>query len=368
VFAVCGAGFATWAARIPAVQERLGLTAGQLAIALFGLAAGAVLALVVAGPVIARIGSRSGACAGSLLLCLGLAAVAFAPDLPLFVGTLLVLGMGNSLLDVSMNAHAARVEAAYQRPIFAGFHAYWNIGGLAGSGAAALLAGLHVPVTVEFPATGLILLGTCWQAILTRFFRAPDQGQGGGGFVWPRRVLLPLGVIAFCGFIAEGTVNDWSAVYLRGVDAAPVAVASLGYFAFSVAMIAVRLVADRLGTRVGVSRLVRVASLTAFTGFAGLIASTVPAVALVSCAIIGLGAAAIVPLAWSTAARAQPQSPGTAIAAVATMGYLGFLAGPVMIGGLASLIGLRLALCGAAVVVLAVALLARAMAPQRALQ
>jgi hypothetical protein len=171
--------------------------------------------------------------------------------------------MGNSLLDVSMNAHAARVEREYGRPIFAGFHAFWNIRGLAGSGAAGLAAGLHVPLTIEFPVTGAVLLALSWWAAGTRFLSGRDQGQGTSGFAWPSRVLLPLGAIAFCGFIAEGTVNDWSAVYLTSSSGASAALASLGYFAFSVAMVGVRLVADRLAARVGVDRLVRAASLIA---------------------------------------------------------------------------------------------------------
>jgi hypothetical protein len=112
VFGVCGAAFATWAARVPAAQHRLGLTPGQLAIALFGLAAGAVVALAGSGALITRAGSRAGAAAGAAVLGLGLALIPAAGDLPFFVAALFVLGVGNGLLDVSMNAHAARVERA----------------------------------------------------------------------------------------------------------------------------------------------------------------------------------------------------------------------------------------------------------------
>jgi MFS family permease len=361
VFAVCGAAFATWAARVPAVQHRLGLTPGQLAIALFGLAAGAVLALGGSGALITRAGSRAGTAAGAAVLCAGLALVPAAGSLPLLVAALFVLGAGNSLLDVSMNAHAARVERAYGRPVFAGFHAFWNIGGLAGSGIAAAAAARHVPVTAEFPVTGAVLLAVALAAVRAGFLRGADEGQGGLGLAWPGRVLLPLGVIAFCGFIAEGTVNDWGAIYLSGTAAAAPAVASLGYFAFSIAMIAVRLVADRLVTRIGAAWLTRLAAATAVAGFALVIGVPDPAAVIAGLAVVGLGVAAIVPLAWSAAARRQPQAPGRAIAGVATLGYLGFLLGPVLIGGLAGLAGLRLALIAAAAVTGAVWFLAPAL-------
>jgi MFS family permease len=362
VFGVCGAAFATWAARVPAAQHRLGLTPGQLAIALFGLAAGSVIALAVSGALITRLGSRAGAAAGAAVLCLGLPLAALAGSLPFFVAALVALGVGNGLLDVSMNAHAARVERAYGRPVFAGFHAFWNIGGLAGSGIAAAAAARHVSVAVEFPVTGAVLLALGLAAIFAGFLRGADEGQGGAGFAWPGRVLLTLGVVAFCGFVAEGTVNDWSAVYLSGSAGAPAAVASLGYFAFSVAMIGVRLIADRLVARIGAARLTGLAGGVAVAGYALVIAVPDPAAGLAGFAVVGLGVAPIVPLAWSAAGRRQPDAPGRAIAGVATLGYLGFLLGPVLIGGLAGLAGLRLALVAAAVAAGAVCFLAPALA------
>jgi MFS family permease len=358
VFAVCGAAFATWAARVPAVQERLGLSTGQLAVGLFGLAAGSVAALLVAGPLIAEIGSRSGVVIGAVVICSGLPMVAFAPGFALFVGALVVVGIGNSLLDVSMNAHAARVEDGYGRPIFAGFHAFWNIGGLAGSGVAALMATWSVPLSVHFSCTGALLLLVALWATGTRFLTGADRGQGEAAFALPGRALIPLGIIAFCGFLAEGTVNSWSAVYLSDVTAAPAALASLGYFAFSITMIAVRLVADRIVVRIGTVLFIQVVTAVAVLGFALVFAAPVPVVAIIGFAVVGLGVAGIVPIAWSVAGRKQPESPGRAIAAVAACGYLGFLVEPVFIGALTKLIGLRWAIAGAGVLTLAVFFLA----------
>jgi MFS family permease len=361
VFAVCGAGFATWAARIPAVQDQLGLSTGQLSIGLFGLAAGSVLALLASGPVITMVGSRVAALVGASVLCAGLPLVALAPSLSWFVGALVVLGAGNSLLDVSMNAHAARVEAGYGRPIFAGFHAFWNIGGLIGSGAAALAGAQRVAVEVHFSWSAALLVGLALWATTREFLRGRDQGQGEAVFALPSRALLALGVIAFCGFLAEGTVNDWSAAYLADVTGSTGAFASLGYFVFSTTMIAVRLVTDRLVVRVGVVAFTRVAAGTTLAGFALLVLVPTPAAALAAFAVIGLGVAAIVPLAWSSAGQKEPASPGRAIAAVAICGYLGFLLGPVLIGALAELIGLRWAVGAAALTIGAVYVLAPTM-------
>ncbi|WP_433274909.1 MFS transporter [Pseudonocardia xinjiangensis] len=361
VFAACGAAFATWAARVPAVQADLGLGPGGLAVGLFGLAAGSVVTLLAAGPLITMIGSRAGALVGATILCVGLPLVAFAPNLEGFVAALVVLGIGNSLLDVSMNAHAARVEQAYGRPIFASFHAFWNIGGLAGSGVAAVLAAQRVPVAAHFPVAGAVLLLVALAATTRGFLAGPDQGQGESPFALPGRGLIPVGVIVFCGFLAEGTVNDWSAVYLTTVTDASHAVASLGFFAFSIAMIAVRLVADRLSGRIGIVVVMRGATLVALLGFGLVIAVPVAGVGVLGFGVVGLGLAAIVPLAWSSAARKQPDNPGRAVSAIATCGYLGFLVGPVLVGPLAAAFGYRLALACAGALVVAVLFLAPAL-------
>jgi MFS family permease len=347
VFAICGAAFATWLARVPAVQAQVGLTTGRLAVGLFGLATGSVVALLGAGALITRLGSRASVLIGAVVLCGGLPLVAFAPNLAMFVAALVVLGAGNSLLDVSMNAHAARVEEGYGRSIFAGFHAFWNIGGLAGSGIDALMETWHVPVSVHFSCAGAALLAVAIWATVTGFLSGADRGQGEAAFALPSRALMPLGVIAFCGFVAEGAVNSWSAVYLTDVTGAVPAMASLGYFAFSVTMIAVRLVADRLVERIGTVVFIQAVTVIAVLGFALVLAVPAPLAGVLGFAVVGLGVAGIVPIAWSVASRKQPDSPGQAVAAVAACGYLGFLIEPVLVGSLASGIGLHWALASA---------------------
>jgi MFS family permease len=344
LFLICGAGLSTWAASVPAVQQKLDLTAGGLAVGVFGLAAGAVAAMVGASALLARIGSRRSVVLGATVLAASLPMVAFAPNLPVLVGALIVLGAGNSVLDVSMNAHAARVELAYGRPIFAGFHAFWSIGGLAGSGLAALMAWWQVPISVYFSSVGAVLFVLAMVMVHGFLLPGADQGQGSAAFALPSKALLALGFVAFCGFVAEGCVNDWSSFYLRNVNLSSVAFASLGYFAFSITMIGVRLIADRLVRRTGIVLFIRAATVLTVLGFALLVTVRVPAAGLVAFAVIGLGLSGMVPLAWSAAGKKQPEAPGRAIAAVAACGYVGFLTGPVIIGGLTSLLGLPFAL------------------------
>lgn len=169
--------------------------------------------------------------------------------------------------------------------------------------------------------------------------------------------MLALGVIAFCGFLLEGTINDWSALLLVG-NGADAAVASLGYFAFSLTMIVVRLVADRLSARAGAVLFVRVASMLTVLGVLVVAVVPIPLIGVLGCALVGLGVSGIVPLAWSSAGRREPEAPGQAIAAVATCGYLGFLAGPALVGAVAGAAGLPVAFGCTAVAAVAIYLFA----------
>ncbi|WP_245645805.1 MFS transporter [Pseudonocardia acaciae] len=156
-------------------------------------------------------------------------------------------------------------------------------------------------------------------------------------------------------------MNDWSAVVLTSASGASEAVASMGYFAFSVTMIGVRLVADRLTGRLGEVAVVRASVLVALAGFGLVTTVPVPWVGVVGFAVVGLGISAVVPLAWSSAGRRGRDAPGRAIAAVATCGYLGFLVGPALIGALVDRIGPRPAVAVAGLLLVPVLVLAPSM-------
>lgn len=358
VFFSSGAGFATWAARIPAVRERLDLSPGELGGALLGLTGGAFAALLLAGALVARWGSRTTSAAALAVFCAALPLPAFAPSLPLLAGALALVGGANSVLDVAMNAHGVRVEHAYDRPILAGFHGWWSLGGVAGAAAGAAAAGARVDVRLHF-AVAAAVLALVGLAAVSRFLRGPDGERAGPSFARPTRGLLVLGAVAFCGLLAEGAAGDWGAVYLRQVTGSDPGVAAGGYAVFAGCMAAGRLVADRVVARTGAAWFVRGAGLLGTVGVALALAVAVPAVGIVGFALLGVGLAGIVPIVFSAAGRIQPDAPGSAIAGVSTLGYLGLLTGPALIGGVAQLTDLRLGLAAVAVLTAVMAGLAR---------
>lgn len=159
----------------------------------------------------------------------------------------------------------------------------------------------------------------------------------------------------------EGAVNSWGAVYLSDITGAGPAVASLGYFAFSVTMIVVRLAADRIVERIGPVLFLRLAGVVALAGFVVVLAAPAPLAAVFGFALVGLGVAGVVPVAWSAAGRKQRDAPGRAVAAVAACGFAGFLVEPVIIGAIAGWAGLPWGLSTAMVAAAAVAFLARSL-------
>jgi len=172
----------------------------------------------------------------------------------------------------------------------------------------------------------------------------PPGGDPAPVFARPPAALLGLGALAFCGLLAEGTMADWSAVYLHDALGTTPAVAATGFAAFSLAMAAGRFGGDRLARSLGAGALLRVSGATAAAGLAGALLLGTPLGAIIGFGLVGLGIANVIPVLFSAAGRVAGVPAGTALAAVATAGYGGFLAGPPLIGLAAEAAGLRGAL------------------------
>lgn len=341
-FFVTGAVFATWAARIPAVQERLGLAPASLGVAFAALNAGAVLGLPAGAALVARAGSRTALRIGFAVFPLALAAVAAAPSLTWLLPALVVMAAGNSVVDVGLNAQGVELERRADRSLLSGLHAGHSFGVLAGglAGTAAAAADLDVRVHLGLGALAGLLAGQAATRPLVSD-RATGARRAWG---WPGRRLLGLGGLAFLAFLAEGSANDWSAVHLRTERGAGPGLAAAAFTAFALALAAGRLAGDRLIGRWGRRRVVRSGGVVGTAG-AGLFL-TLPGAgaALAGWAVLGLGLAVLAPALLGAAANAGRGSPSSAIAAVTTAGYLGAFAGPAVIGALAARAGLTAAL------------------------
>lgn len=343
-FFLTGVAFASWAARIPAVQTRLGLSPGELGVALLGTAAGELVSMNLVGYLAARFGSRSLTVIASVCLSVMLPILALAPTLPVLVATLVLFGASFGSVNVAMNTQGVAVERRYGRSIFSSFHACYSIGGLIGALVGGLMATHNIAPLPHFLGVGL--LGILLTLSIAHFLlpARADAQRAGVAFVRPTRTLLALGLVAFCVLLGEGAMADWSAVYLNTILRAGMGLAAAGYAAFSIVMAVGRGLGDNLTNRLGPSMMVRLGGLVAAGGLTLALAVNWVPLALVGFGLVGAGFSVIFPLALSAAGSTSKQASGTAIATVATCGYAGFLVGPAVIGFAANALNLRVAL------------------------
>jgi MFS family permease len=367
IFLLNGLVYGSWAARIPAIRDRLGLSDGELGLALACIPIGSIIAMPIAGALAARTGSRRATRAAFALMCAVTAVVSLAPSLVALSTLLLVFGMGMGSLDVAMNVHGVTVEREYGRPIFSGFHAAFSFGGLAGGALGALAAHGGVDVRVHLAFVGLLCaaVGLTWSR---RFLpgSADAVAEHEPIFVRPPRTLWTLGALAFACLLIEGASADWSGVYIKDELGASAAFAALGFTAFSVTMTLGRLFGDRLVERLGSVRLVRLGGAIAGVGFGVALAVSEPVAALVGFACLGAGMSSVIPIVFRAAGQVPGIASSVSLSAVSSIGYLGFVAGPPAIGGIAELVGLPNSLAVLVVLAALVALLAGTTAPAAA--
>lgn len=353
LFFINGGLFASWVSRIPALQVKLGLSHGTLGLALLGMATGALISMPLAGWCSSRFGSHRVCQLSAVLYSAALPLLALAPNTAMFMLALFTFGASHGALDVAMNAQAVLVEKRYPRPIMASFHALFSLGGLSGAVLGGGMAALGMAPLAHYALAATLLGGLGGWLIFPRLYKGaeaateevPRPVSGSVSARGPeKRRLLVLGTVAFCVMIGEGAMADWSAVFLREITHATEGVAAAGYAAFSIAMALGRFGGDRLSLRLGPVNLVRWSGVLAAAGLALAVVDGRPGSALMGFAAVGLGFASVVPQVFSAAGNTPGVSSGPALATVTTLGYLGFLIGPPLIGLLAEMIGLRNAL------------------------
>ncbi|MGK5631388.1 MFS transporter [Streptomyces sp. URMC 123] len=335
VFAVHGAVTGTFATRIPWIQDHTGIGAGELGLALALPAVGASVAMPVAGRIAHRFGSRR-ALAGLLALWTGsLALPAFAPGLPALCAALFVYGATSGMADVVMNALGVETEDRVGRSIMSGLHGMWSAGALLGSAAGAVAAHAGLDARLHLPAAAAVLtlagLGVCR---LVLDVRGGPEEHPPPRFALPPRAALAIGAVGFCAVYAEGAGLDWSAVYLRDVLGTSAGVAAASTTAFACTMTGMRLLGDAVVGRFGPVRTVRVSGALATAGCLLVVLAGHPATALAGFALLGVGVAVVVPLAFAAAGRSG-DAPSRSIAGVATITYTSGLIAPSATGAIA---------------------------------
>ena len=360
-----GAGFASWVVRIPDAQRRLDLSEGTLGLTLLGMSAGGFLAMPLSAALIARFGSRRVALGATLCLAAAVTGPAQAPTPLLLALVLLVLGAASSVMAVALNTQASELERRMGRPIMAGLHALFSLGGLIGAGVGGLVADASIGPGPHLGVTGLTIAVVALATAPFLLALEPERASAAASRTRPGRPLLLLGLIAFCVLFSEGSVADWSTIYLRDSAGAGPALAAAGYAAFSLMMAAGRFVGDALTLRLGPARLVRAGGGTAAVGITVAVTQSEPWLAVAGFGLVGAGLSSVFPTLVAAAGRTGGAPASSSIAVVSSIGYTGFLAGPPLIGMIGEALSLRVGVAAIGLAGLLIAGLAGVLATER---
>jgi predicted MFS family arabinose efflux permease len=344
-FFASGFIFATWGVHIPTVKGHYGVDEAQLGLAMLAAGTGALLGLTQASRWIGRHGARHTASLCGSVYALLLAGLLVMPGYAALLGLLAVFGIVTSMFDVAINTEAAQLELRSGTPLMSGMHGMFSLGGMTGAltGGAALAAGMapqHHLVLVAIAMTLMIAFSArgMLPKTATAFASADD------GFRLPRGALVVLGLLAALGLIAEGAIYDWSVLYLKQELGSPQHQAALAYASFSAAMAAARFGGDAMRARLTPSVLLRGSAVLAAASMTLVLVTPAPWLALVGFAGVGVGFANVVPVLFAASARVPGVEPARGIASVSAAAYLGFMAGPPVIGFLADVSSLTTAL------------------------
>ena len=358
VFLVAGTGMSAWAPLIPFVKAGAGLDEATLGLLLLCFGAGSMITMPLAGLWSARAGCRTVIVAAAALMAAMLPVLASATSVAVLVPALLAFGAAMGAIDVAMNIQAIIVERVSGRAMMSGFHGLFSLGGIVGAaGVTAALGGGLSPLASTLCVAAVLVVAV---ALALPGLLSYGRARDGPAFAWPRGAVLLIGALCLIAFLAEGAILDWSAVLLTGSHAVGASVAGLGYASFSAAMTAGRLTGDRVVERFGATRTIVAGSVAAALGL--VLAAVAPAwpAALAGFALVGLGAANVVPVLFTAAGRQHDMPESVAMPAIMTLGYAGLLAGPAIMGFIAHATSLP-----GAFIVLSVGLLAIAVAGRR---
>jgi fucose permease len=354
VFLGCGITVGAWSSQLPRIKEALGLSDTSLSFIVLAFACGSIPVMPLAGGLVARWGGVRTIAVASVGSAVGMLMLGLAGSFPILLLTTLLAGSAIGMLDVSMNAHATAVELAFRRPIMSSIHGWFSLGGLVGAGCGGLLTEQAVSITVILGLSGatVLLAGV----LGAPFLAVAEHRRRGSGFALPRRPVLTIGLLCLMAFLIEGAVVDWSGVYMRDVSHASLGISAAGFAGFSVSMAVGRFTGDAVVRRFGSAVVMMVSGCLAAAGIGLALALPYPVAATLGFLIAGMGMANVVPLLFSAAGRVPGIPPAAGVAMAATMGYGAFLTGPPLIGLLAGVLGLRLAmlvplLCAVAIAV-----------------
>ena len=344
-FIANGLAFASWAPIIPFAKANTGVDEAALGLLLLCLGIGSVISMPITGWLCARHGTRPMILISALIMACALPFLAYLVEYWALAITLLIFGAAIGTLDVAMNIQAAEVERRSERALMSGFHGMFSVGAICGAGFVTLMISYGVaPLIATLCVTGSVIIAILWAQshyLITKS-DAPEPFRPPSGIVkW-------LALLAGIAFLIEGAIMDWGALLMIERAVFSMEQAALGYIAFSITMVIGRLSGDYIVPRIGRRAILLGGGTLVVLGLIAITTLPSPALNLIGFAVIGLGAANLVPVVFSAAGQQSDMDPNMAVASVTFVGYAGILLGPAIIGFGAQYTSLPLAMASLA--------------------
>ena len=352
--------------RMPALKNMTGATEGELGIILLCFGLSALIGLAFAPRLIAKISAKTTLLASSLACMVFVVLVSFSSSVWFFGIAMALLGICMGLCDVTMNVQGVEVERAYKKSSMNILHAGYNIGAAAAACAGSIFAATNFGVWVNFVLPVAVMAGMLWWAeprLVTGNLEKPERSESSPLVSVEPKKRLPFlvwvcGLLCVCCYVSEGSVGEWGSLYLHQEKAAPESIAALVFAGFSICSLMCRLVADRLLNNFGDFLVSTAGATLALAGMLTVLSSSSWSICLIGYAMMGLGQAPIVPIAFSRAGAIKGVSTARATSLVSLLAYAGLLFAPPAFGLSAEHFGLHTALCAVPVLLTITVLLA----------
>lgn len=365
-FMAPGLAYGLVTSRMPALKNMTGATEGELGIILLCFGLSALIGLAFAPRLIAKISAKTTLLASSLACMVFVVLVSFSSSVWFFGIAMALLGICMGLCDVTMNVQGVEVERAYKKSSMNILHAGYNIGAAAAACAGSIFAATNFDVWVNFVLPVAVMAGMLWWAeprLVTENLEKPERSESSPLVSVEPKKRLPFlvwvcGLLCVCCYVSEGSVGEWGSLYLHQEKAAPESIAALVFAGFSICSLMCRLVADRLRNNFGDFLVSTAGATLALAGMLTVLSSSSWSICLIGYAMMGLGQAPIVPIAFSRAGAIKGVSTARATSLVSLLAYAGLLFAPPAFGLSAEHFGLHTALCAVPVLLTITVLLA----------
>lgn len=365
-FMAPGLAYGLVTSRMPALKNMTGATEGELGIILLCFGLSALIGLAFAPRLIAKISAKTTLLASSLACMVFVVLVSFSSSVRFFGIAMALLGICMGLCDVTMNVQGVEVERAYKKSSMNILHAGYNIGAAAAACAGSIFAATNFGVWVNFVLPVAVMAGMLWWAeprLVTENLEKPERSESSPLVSVEPKKRLPFlvwvcGLLCVCCYVSEGSVGEWGSLYLHQEKAAPESIAALVFAGFSICSLMCRLVADRLRNNFGDFLVSTAGATLALAGMLTVLSSSSWSICLIGYAMMGLGQAPIVPIAFSRAGAIKGVSTARATSLVSLLAYAGLLFAPPAFGLSAEHFGLHTALCAVPVLLTITVLLA----------